>query len=53
MGRNRIDKDKMKQKISVSIDPELIIILKEKFINISSLMNNLLKNYIENGNKNM
>jgi hypothetical protein len=52
MGRNRVnDKDK-KQKISISINPEIIVKLKEKSINISSLINKLLLNYINN-EKNM
>jgi len=53
MGRIKIDDRKKKQKISVSIDPEIIILLKEKSINTSSLINKLLKKYIENGNKNL
>ena len=52
MGRNKInDKDK-KQKISVSVSPEIIVKLKNKSINISSLINKLLLNYINN-EKNM
>lgn len=52
MGRNKInDKDK-KQKISVSVNPDIVIKLKEKSINVSSLINKLLLNYINN-EKNM
>ena len=53
MGRTKIDDRKKKQKISVSIDPEIIVLLKEKSINTSSLINKLLKKYIGNGNKNL
>jgi hypothetical protein len=53
MGRIKIDDRKKKRKISVSIDPEIIVLLKEKSINISSLINKLLKKYIENGSKNL
>jgi len=53
MGRNKIEDDKKKVKISVAIDPELPNLLKLKHINISSLVNKLLKEYIENGNKNL
>jgi post-segregation antitoxin (ccd killing protein) len=52
MGRNKInDKDK-KKKISVSVNPDIVIKLKEKSINVSSLINKLLLNYINN-EKNM
>ena len=45
------NKDK-KQKISVSVNPDIIVKLKEKSINVSSLINKLLLNYINN-EKNM
>lgn len=53
MGRKKIEVNKMKQKISVSIDPEIINVLKEKSINISSLINKLLKEYVRNEYKNL
>jgi len=53
MGRRKIDDDKKKTKIGVSIDPEIPKFLKDRSINISSLVNKLLKNYMENANKNL
>jgi hypothetical protein len=53
MGRKKIDDDKKKVKIAVSIDPELPEIFKKKSINLSSLVNKLLKEYIKNGDKNL
>lgn len=50
MGRNKIDDDKKKVKISVALDPELPQYFKYKSINLSSLVNKLLKEYIKNGN---
>jgi len=50
MGRHKIDEDKKKVKISVAIDPELPKYFKDKSINLSSLVNKLLKEYIKNGN---
>ncbi len=53
MGRKLIDKDKRKTKISVAIDPDIPNFFKDKHINISSLVNKLLRDYINNGNKNL
>jgi post-segregation antitoxin (ccd killing protein) len=53
MGRKLMEKNKMKKKMSISVDPDIIIKLKENYINISSLINKLLKDYIKNGNKNL
>jgi len=53
MGRKKIDDDKKKVKIGISIDPELPEYFKDRSINISSLVNKLLKEYIKNGDKNM
>lgn len=53
MGRKKIEENKKKVKISVAIDPELPNLFKSKHINLSSLVNKLLKEYIENGNKNL
>jgi post-segregation antitoxin (ccd killing protein) len=50
MGRNKIDEDKKKIKVSVAVDPELPQHFKDKSINLSSLVNKLLKEYIKNGN---
>ena len=51
MGRKKIDDDKKKVKLAVSIDPDLPQYFKDKSINISSLVNKLLKEYIKKGNK--
>ena len=50
MGRHKIDDKNKKVKISVSVDPMIPILLKEKSINLSSLVNKLLTEYIKNGN---
>ena len=53
MGRRKIDDDKKKVKLAVSIDPELPQYFKDKSINLSSLVNKLLKEYIKNGNQSL
>lgn len=53
MGRKLVDKNKMKKKMSVSVDPDIIIELRQRYINISSLINKLLRDYIKNGNKDL
>jgi post-segregation antitoxin (ccd killing protein) len=50
MGRKRIKDDDKKVKIGVSLDPDLPQYFKDKSINLSSLVNKLLKEYIKNGN---
>lgn len=50
MGRKKIKDEDKKVKIGVSIDPDLPQYFKDKSINISSLVNKLLKEYIKNGN---
>jgi post-segregation antitoxin (ccd killing protein) len=50
MGRKRIKDEDKKVKIGVSLDPDLPQYFKDKSINISSLVNKLLKEYIKNGN---
>ena len=42
-----------KVKIGVSVDPELPQYFKDKSINLSSLVNKLLKEYIKNGNESL
>lgn len=49
MGRKKFEEKNKKVKRSISISPEYIEILKNDCINISSLLNKLLKEYIENG----
>jgi len=50
MGRKRIKDEDKKVKIGVSLDPDLPQYFKDKSINLSSLVNKLLKEYIKNGN---
>ena len=50
MGRKKVEEEKKKVKLAVSIDPELPQYFKNKSINLSSLVNKLLKEYIKNGN---
>ena len=51
MGRKKFNEKDKKVKRSISISPEFIEILKNDCVNISSLLNKLLKEYIENGKK--
>ena len=53
MGRKLIDKDKRKIKLSVAIDPDIPSFFKDKHINISPLVNKLLRDYINNGKEKM
>jgi len=53
MGRKKINDDKKKVKISVSVDPELPEYFKDKSINLSSLVNKLLKDYVKNGDQSL
>jgi post-segregation antitoxin (ccd killing protein) len=53
MGRKKIEDEKKKVKLAVSIDPELPQYFKNKSINLSSLVNKLLKDYIKNGDKSL
>jgi post-segregation antitoxin (ccd killing protein) len=50
MGRKKIKDSEKKVKIGISIDPEIPGYLKERSINVSSLINKLLNEYIKNGN---
>lgn len=50
MGRKKIDDKQKKVKIGVSIDPHLPQYFKGKSINLSSLVNKLLNEYVKNGN---
>jgi hypothetical protein len=53
MGRNKVELGKKKKSISVAMEPELLEYFRNKHINLSSLVNKLLKDYINNGNKNL
>jgi hypothetical protein len=53
MGRVKKKEEEKKTKVSVALDPELLNFYKNLHINLSSLVNKLLKDYRENGSKNM
>lgn len=53
MGRKKIKNGNKKQSISISITPDLLEYFRSLHINLSSLINNLLEDYKENGKKNM
>ena len=53
MGRKKINDEEKKVKIGISIDPNLPQYFKERSINLSSLVNKLLKEYIKNGDKSL
>ena len=52
MGRNKKNNEEKKQSISIAIKPELLKHYKNLHINLSSLVNKLLKDY-KNGNEKM
>jgi hypothetical protein len=53
MGRVKVETDKKKKSISVAMEPEILNYIRNKHINLSSLVNKLLKEYIKNGNENL
>jgi hypothetical protein len=53
MGRVKVESDKKKKSISVAMEPEILEYIRNKHINLSSLVNKLLKKYIEDGNKDL
>jgi hypothetical protein len=53
MGRNKINNEEKKQSISIALKPELLQYYRGLHINLSSLINKLLDEYKENGNKKM
>jgi uncharacterized protein (DUF4415 family) len=53
MGRKKIEEDLKKVKVGVSIDPDLPEYFKNKSINLSSLVNKLLRKYVENENQSL
>ena len=53
MGRSKINEEVKKQSISIAIKPELLQHFRKLHINLSSLINNLLEEYIENGKKSL
>jgi post-segregation antitoxin (ccd killing protein) len=53
MGRKLKLEEEKKTKVSVALDPELLTYYRELHINLSSLVNQLLKDYRKDGNKNL
>lgn len=53
MGRKKVKKENKKKSISIAINPELLDYFRNRHINLSSLINKLLEDYKENGEKNM
>jgi len=53
MGRKKIVENLKKVKVGVSIDPDLPYYFKDKSINLSSLVNKLLRKYVDDGNQNL
>jgi len=53
MGRKKIVENLKKIKVGVSIDPDLPEYFKDKSINLSSLVNKLLRKYVENENQSL
>jgi post-segregation antitoxin (ccd killing protein) len=53
MGRNKKNNEDKKQSVSVALKPELLEYYRGLHINLSSLINTLLENYKENGDKSL
>jgi hypothetical protein len=53
MGRTKVESDKKKKSISVAMEPEILDFIRDRHINLSSLVNKLLKEYIKNGDKSL
>jgi len=53
MGRKKIKDEEKKVKIGITVEPYIPQYFKDKSINLSSLVNKLLKDYIKNGDKSM
>jgi post-segregation antitoxin (ccd killing protein) len=53
MARLKKKPEDKKQSISIAIKPELLQYYRKLHINLSSLINNLLEQYKENGNKSL
>ena len=53
MGRIKVDDNKKKKSISVAMEPDVLDYIRKNHINLSSLVNKLLKEYIKNGNKDL
>lgn len=53
MGRNKKNNEDKKQSVSIALKPELLEYYRGLHINLSSLINTLLENYKENGDKSL
>ena len=53
MGRTKKTEEEKKTKVSVALEPELLTYYRNLHINLSSLVNKLLKDYRDNGNKSL
>lgn len=53
MGRKKLKELEKKVKIGISVDPDLPKYFKDRSINLSSLINKLLKEYVKNGDKSL
>jgi hypothetical protein len=53
MGRLKKTEEEKKTKVSIALDPELLTYYRGLHINLSSLVNKLLKDYRNNGNKSL
>lgn len=53
MGRKLKTEEEKKTKVSVALDKELLIYYRSLHINLSSLVNKLLKDYRKDGNKSL
>lgn len=53
MGRVKKKEEEKKTRVSVALEPELLSYYRNLHVNLSSLVNKLLKDYKENGNKSL
>jgi hypothetical protein len=53
MGRLKKKPEDKKQSISIALKPELLEYYRKLHVNLSSLINDLLEQYKENGNKSL
>lgn len=53
MGRKLKTEEEKKTRVSVALDKDLLIYYRNLHINLSSLVNKLLRNYKDDGNKNL
>jgi hypothetical protein len=53
MGRHKKNNEDKKQSVSIALKPEILEYYRGLHINLSSLVNKLLEEYKENGNKDL